>query len=93
MSEVKKEKKKIVKPIIVNNNQPHVLEDKDNKDMPILKSIGFGKINPESNLYVSYIITSQGDQVLSIEVSDEDMKVIAMDEAKINFVNTFMDGE
>lgn len=59
--------------------------------LPVMKSVGFRPAFPGSREWVSYIVTSRGREVLSIEVAEPDLKLIATDEAKINFVTLFDD--
>ncbi len=61
--------------------------------LPVLKSIGYVRKAPGSRDYVSYVITSQGAEVLGIECSEPNLKPIASDEAKINFVTLFEDAD
>lgn len=61
-------------------------------DLPLIKSIGYTKL-PEHNKYVSYIITTKGDKVVSFEVEQPDFKAIAEEATKIAFVTCFMDQE
>lgn len=86
-------KKSIIEPIINVEGQNHVLDNLDNSEMPILTSVGFGRVSDSSNSYVSYIIKTQGDKVISIEVGEPNLKAIAVDEAKIAFVSTLLDKE
>lgn len=82
----------IVQPIIREEGVPHVLESMFNKDpngMPTLKSIGYAKIDG-TNSYVSYVLTTKGREVLCIEVAEPDMRAIAEESTKINFVEQFM---
>lgn len=86
-------KKSIVEPIIHVEGKDHIMENLDNSKMPILTSVGFGRVGENSNTYVSYTIKTQGDKVISIEVGEPNLKSIAVDEAKIAFVNNLMDKE
>lgn len=80
--------------IIVEGDKEHALrvlfkED----DAPILKSVGYCKIPgliSNGGTYVSYIVTSQGDKVLGIEVEQPNLIGIAEESAKMAFANTFM---
>lgn len=62
------------------------------EELPLVKSIGYMKL-PGHNKYVSYVITSKGDKVLSFEVEQPDFRAIAEEAAKIAFVTCFMDQE
>ncbi len=58
-----------------------------------LKSIGLIRV-PNKNTFCPYVITSKGDKILKIEIEEPNLRVIAEDCAKINFVNLFCnDGE
>ena len=90
---VTKTKKQVIVPSIKEEGKEHVLETLLNQDeAPILKSIGYAKV-PKSNNYVSYIITSKGDQVISIETDEPNLRSICEETAKINFVQEFMSRE
>ena len=86
----------IIEPIIsVEGSDNYLTSMFDAGNPPILKSVGYAKAGPSSRDYFSYVITSQGDQVLAIEASEPNMRQIAGDEAKVSFVTAFMndDGE
>lgn len=77
---------------VEGSSKEHALKTLFNDDeAPEITSIGYMKI-PGSNRYISYVITSQGKEILKIEVSEPDFRAIAEDEAKINFVNCFSPG-
>ncbi len=84
----------VVKPsVIFEGDKEHALitlfrgpED----ELPLVKSIGYMKL-PNYNRYVSYVITTKGDKVVSFEVEQPDLKAIAEESAKISFVTCFMD--
>ncbi len=83
----------IVKPMIREGTKKHALEKLfagDPKNLPILKSVGFGRIEANGN-WVSYVIQSRGNKIISIEVSDPDQRAIAEDTAKAAFVTELMD--
>ena len=61
--------------------------------MPTLKAVGFYRINPLKNEWMSYTVTFKGAEVLDIEVGEPNLKQIAEDEAKINFVTKISDIE
>lgn len=87
----------IVQPSVVfDGDKDHALRllFKQN-EAPVLKSIGFGPIPGVEGYgrFVSYVMTSQGDKILSIEVGQPNLKPIAEDEAKIAFVTNFMGDE
>lgn len=60
--------------------------------LPLITSVGCVKI-PGSRNYASYVITSQGSKILKVEVEEPNLKQIAEDCAKINFVNLFLSPE
>lgn len=86
-------KKSIVEPIIHVEGKDHILENLDNSEMPILTSVGYARVGENSKTYVSYVIKTQGDKVISMEVGEPNLRAIALDEAKISFVNELMDSE
>jgi hypothetical protein len=86
---------KIVQPVIVVQDAPeHPLSisvSGPEVDQPEIKSVGYMRVSPTSNSWVSYVITTKGDKVLSIEVDEPNLRQIAEESAKINFVSTFSD--
>lgn len=65
-----------------------------NEDLPIIKSIGLVKIpNQDHESWVVVTITSQGDKIISTEMTEPNMKAIAVDAGKIAFVKLFVRGE
>lgn len=80
-----------IQPITRTPEQPNILEEiynSDPNDMPTLKAVGLAKVG---NGWISYVMTTKGKEILSLEVSEPDMKGIAEESAKINFVETFID--
>lgn len=70
----------------------HVLKKLFNgpaESLPTLTSIGYAPIKG-TNKYISYIITSKGNEIIKIEASEPDLLAIIEDEAKCNFVTSFM---
>jgi hypothetical protein len=61
--------------------------------MPTIKSVGYARMGEGRHNWVSYVITSKGREVLSIEVADPDMRQIAEEQAKISFVESLVDQE
>ena len=58
--------------------------------MPTLTSIGYGPLGPDDQ-WVSYVIQSRGKEILSIEVAEPNVRAIAEESSKINFVERFVD--
>ncbi len=88
MSKAKITKLKI-EPIVrfVNEDKPHMVETLLHvENPPEIKSIGSIHV-PGTNTYVSFVMTTKGTEVLSLEVGEPNLKLIADDEAKINFVH------
>lgn len=78
----------IVNPVLRFDGKEHALETALKAgDAPTIKSVGLVKIGPG---WVACTITSQGEKVLSIETGEPNMKKIAIDEAKVSFVDNFM---
>lgn len=59
----------------------------ESKEAPIVKSIGVMKTKEG---YISFILTSQGGEVLKVEPGQPNLKGVAIGEAKINFEDTFL---
>lgn len=85
----------VVSPLIRSNGESHILEDLFDgpvEEMPLIKSVGYSKLGGRSG-WISYTITTRGREVVSIEVSEPDLKDIAEETAKIAFVQAFIDKE
>lgn len=68
------------------------LFDGSPESWPTLFSVGYAQL-PDSNKFVSYVITFKGKEMIKMQVSQPDFRQVAEDEAKINFVNKFMSGQ
>jgi len=86
----------IIKPTMVFNdgskNAMVQLFEGEQSELPLIKSIGYMRL-PDSNTYVSYVITTQGYSVVSIEVEEPNLRYVAEEASKISFVSTFMNEE
>lgn len=94
--QVTKETKSVIKPLVKVGNEKHQLEslfDGDPELLPEIKSIGYAKISNKIAGWVSYVITTKGKEVISVEVSEPDMRDIAEEMSKLNFVQNFIDHE
>lgn len=83
----------IIQPLIRVEGEQHPLEklfEGDPLDLPELRSIGYTNLGT-GNQWVSYVITTKGKEVISIEISEPDLRAIAEEGSKINFVNCFVD--
>ncbi len=90
--EVVDEKKSIIRPLIqVDQGLKHPLEDVFNNPALLkeMKAVSMIRV-PGRNTFCSALIRFKGDQIISIEVGEPNLKAIAVDEAKINFVNEFL---
>lgn len=95
MARPKKLKESLIQPSVIEDGHPHVFEkiwDGDQSKMPVLKSIGYVRL-PNTNQWVSYILTSKGKDVLSIEADSPNDRLVAEDATRVNFVSQFMDLE
>lgn len=86
----KNEKEPYIKPIINVAGETHVFEDLDKlKEMPELKAVGYARVGNTRD-FVSYVITTKGREVVGIEVSEPNMRAIALESSKGDFVKLFM---
>lgn len=93
-SNKKEEVKPLIQPIIRVEGESHIFEDMEAADeLPVITSIGYTRVAPNSRDYVSYVIKSKGREVLSIEVSEPNARLIAVDDAKLNFMTQFEDSD
>ena len=87
----------IVHPIIQVDGETHPLVEMFNEerleDLPILTSVGYMRLGTGVANWVSYVMKTQGDKVLSIIVDELNLRAIAEESAKINFVQSFIDQE
>lgn len=90
-----KNKTKLVDTLVKIEGAPlHAFEAaEDNGELPILTAVGMARISPDSNDFVSYTLQTKGKEVLSMEVSEPNLRAIVQDEAKINFVQEFLQGD
>ncbi len=90
-------KSKIVKTVISTEGESEhplsVAVSGPESDQPEIKSVGFMRASNNSNSWVSYVIISKGDKVISITVDEPNMRQVAEESAKISFVNLFTDQE
>lgn len=64
----------------------------EGKDLPVLKSVGLFQI-PHTRKFVSFTLTTQGANVVSIEVDVPDQRLIAVDNAKTRVDGFILDTE
>jgi len=86
-------KSSILKPIIHVEGAVHPLTklfDGPEEQIPELTAIGYAPIGNGPSRWVSYVMKTKGDKILSIEISEPDMRAIAEESSKIAFVNSFM---
>lgn len=65
----------------------------NSEDAPEIRSVGFMRISETSNTWISYVMTTKGNKVIKVEVDEPNLRVIAEESAKIQFVNLFVDQE
>ena len=76
--------------IKITGSSPHVFEDLTKVDSEIpFTAVGMVKV-PGARTYVSYTLTCLGKNIVKVEVGEPNLKLIVEDEAKISFVNNFM---
>lgn len=83
----------VISPSVRINDKEHALEALFKKDQaPVLKSVGYAKV-PGTNSYMAYTITSQGTEIIKIEVEEPNLLAIADEAARTAYVITFMGNE
>lgn len=86
-----KKTQSVIKPSVRIDGAPHVMETLETEgSLPTLRSIGFAPLGP-GNQWVSYVMTSRGNEVISVEVDEPNMRQVAEESAKTNFVQLLMD--
>lgn len=61
-------------------------------DEPELTAVGYARI-PGTNNYSAYVIKIVGDKVIKMIVDEPNLKLVAEESAKIQFVNEFVRNE
>jgi hypothetical protein len=63
--------------------------------VPTFKAVALVRIPEASSYeaYVSVVLTIKGNEVVDIKSSEPNLKSIAMEQAKIDFVKTFYDND
>lgn len=83
----------IVKSLTPIEGEDHPLADLfEAEDPPVMKAIGYTSLGP-GNKWVSYVLTFKGPKILSIVVSEPNLRAVAEDMSKIDFVENFMSQE
>ncbi len=84
---------KIVPSIVfVNDDRKHAmieLFEGPAELMPVMKSVGLVRV-PGRRTYMAYTLHTKGNQIIQIDVSEPDRKLIAEDDAKMSFVQNFL---
>ncbi len=89
----KRSEKNIVEPSIRfdDEDKQHAFEALfESGEMPTITSIGYARV-PGKNTFCSFVMKSKGTEVLKIEMGEPNLRPIAEDEAKMNFVSQLMD--
>lgn len=82
-----KEVKSIIVPEILIEGDSHPFQDMEAEgSLPEVVSVGYARVSPTSRDYVAYTIVSKGDKVISMTVSEPNVKAVAIDVAKVSFV-------
>jgi hypothetical protein len=90
--QAKPQSNSIVCPLIRNNGEKHLLETLFEKnEAPEMTAVGYMKLSNGSASWVSYVATFQGNEVKKIEISEPDLRAIAEDASRIDFVQNFID--
>ena len=85
-----------IKTVVQDLNDPNKIHPSaalfsSDEDMPEIKSVGFGRVSKTSNSWISYVITTKGNEVISVEVDEPNLRQIAEESAKVSFINLFTD--
>ena len=95
MSKATKKSVQVESSIKVDNSQSDdskVNSVFNSENPPTIRAVGCAQI-PGSNQWVSHIVYIQGDKVIKVEAGVPNLRLIAEEEAKCNFVNLFMNGD
>lgn len=86
-------KKKLVTGVVdFKDGKDHPLEDAL-KDGLEFTAIACAKLADTSNTWVSFTMEMKGTEIVSIKAGFPNMKAISLDEAKVSFVENFLDAE
>lgn len=83
-----------INPEIRCNGEAHAIETmfKEGR-FPLIKCVGMTRISENSNSWVSCDMEIVGGEIKKINVGEPNLKLIALDEAKVTFVTKFMGEE
>jgi hypothetical protein len=67
----------------------------DTSKVPIFRAVALVRIPdaPATEAYVSVVLTIKGNEVVDVKSSEPNLKSIAIENAKIDFVKTFYDND
>ncbi len=89
---------KIIPEIFATNQvtgevEKHIFQELfEENELPTIRTIGLVRVNPNSKDWVALTIEIKGDRVITMEVSEPNMKLIAMDDAKMRFDKEYILG-
>lgn len=89
--EVKTNAPKITKSMqVIGESKESAFEKLFNaENPPEIKSVGTVHV-PGTNTHISFVMTTKGKEIISIDVDEPNLRAIAEETSKINFVNLFM---
>lgn len=62
------------------------------EEQPELRAVGFARV-PGTNNYAAYVLIVKGDKVIKMTVDEPNMRNVAEEAAKIQFVDIFVNSE
>lgn len=80
-----------IQPLVRVKGEKHIFEQLfEQGKLPELKAVGYIQAKPGNN-WVSYTMTIRGREIIKMEVAEPDLREIAEETAKINFVQELVD--
>lgn len=82
-----------IAPIVRVEGQKHELVKLIEEDeAPVMKAVGYMKLlKGRQHSWCSYLITFKGNKILKCEIAEPDMRAVAEEAAKADFVEQLMD--
>ena len=87
-----KKKDPVVETVVRDDKTKSVnsmFQDSGDESAPVFQAVGYAQV-PGTNQYVSYTLFIQNGAIIKVEVEEPNLRAIAEESSKLNFVNIFM---
>ena len=83
-----------IKPLVTVEGQKNIYQELiEDGETPVITAVGCYNLKMGRHTWISYTLKIKGDRVISMEVSEPDMKAIAIESVKTDFVLHFESDE